>query len=136
MTIFHGKPKKKPSGGKLRKAREKRRYELGREPTLTRIGPTSRKVIRTTGGNSKVVLMKEDTANVYSPQEKVVKRVKIQTVRKNSADQHYVQRNIITKGTIILTEIGEAKVTSRPGQDGIVNAVLLEETPVSQEKQN
>ncbi len=133
MTIFHGKPKKKPSGGKLRSAREKRRYELGREPTLTKIGPVSRKVLRATGGNSKVVLMRGDVANVYSPPEKKTTSVKIQTVRKNTADQHYVQRNIMTKGTIILTELGEAKVTSRPGQDGVINAVLIQASQSSTE---
>jgi len=135
LTIFHGKPKKKPSGGKLRSAREKRRYELGREPTLTKIGPVSRKVIRTVGGNSKVVLMRGDVANVYSPTEKTTRSVKIQTVRKNTADQHYVQRNIMTRGTVILTELGEAKVTSRPGQDGVINAVLIEESKPEPESQ-
>ncbi|RLF79472.1 30S ribosomal protein S8e, partial [Thermococci archaeon] len=43
------------------------------------------------------------------------------------ANRQYVRRNIITKGAIIQTEIGKAIVTSRPGQDGVVNAVLIKE---------
>jgi small subunit ribosomal protein S8e len=35
--------------------------------------------------------------------------------------------NVITKGAIIETEKGLAKVVSRPGQDGVVNAVLIEQ---------
>ncbi|MCL5783549.1 MAG: 30S ribosomal protein S8e [Candidatus Thermoplasmatota archaeon] len=125
MTIFQGKSRKKFTGGKLKASRTKKRFELGREPTLTRIGPEARKVMRTMGGAKKAVLMRAESANVYVPGEKITKKVKIQTVKENPANPHYVQRNIMSKGTVILTELGEARITSRPGQDGIVNAVLL-----------
>lgn len=125
MTIFQGQGKKKPSGGKLRQSRSKRRYELGREPTLTRIGETSRKVQRGLGGNTKSILMLCSFANVYDPKSKSTKRSKIITVKANPANPHFVQRNILNRGTVISTEAGEARITSRPGQDGVVNAVLL-----------
>ena len=51
---------------------------------------------------------------------------KIVTVKENSSNPHFVTRNIITRGAVILTDAGLAKVQSRPGQDGVVNAVLLE----------
>ncbi|MCL4335941.1 MAG: 30S ribosomal protein S8e [Candidatus Thermoplasmatota archaeon] len=125
MTIFQGKSRKKFTGGKLKASRTKKRFELGREPTLTRIGPEARKVMRIMGGTKKAVLMRAESANVYVPGEKITKKVKIQTVKENPANPHHVQRNIMSKGTVILTELGEARITSRPGQDGIVNAVLL-----------
>lgn len=125
MTIFQGKGKKKPSGGKLVKSRSKRRYELGREPTLTRIGENSRKIIRGLGGNQKVTLMRGNEANVYNPKDKSTQKVKILTVKENPSNPHFVQRNIMNKGTIIMTDLGEARITSRPGQDGVINAVLL-----------
>ena len=53
--------------------------------------------------------------------------MKIISVVENPANRQYVRRNIVTKGAIVQTEIGKALVTSRPGQDGIVNAVLLKE---------
>ena len=46
-------------------------------------------------------------------------------VIENSANPNYVRQNIITKGSVIETEKGKAKVTSRPGQHGVVNAVLI-----------
>lgn len=125
MTIFQGSAHKKISGGKLKALRSKRRHELGREPTFTRIGPDTRKVLRGTGGNNKVVLMRASTANVFIPAEKTTKKLAIQTVKENPANQHYVQRNIMTRGTIIQTESGLARITSRPGRDGVINAVLL-----------
>jgi len=45
----------------------------------------------------------------------------------NTANKHYIRRNIMTKGTIVRTNLGLVRVTSRPGQDGVINAVLLEE---------
>ncbi len=51
----------------------------------------------------------------------------IQTVLENPSNPNYVQRNILTKGAIISTSKGKARITSRPGQDGIVNAVLIED---------
>jgi small subunit ribosomal protein S8e len=33
--------------------------------------------------------------------------------------------NVMTRGAIIETEDGMAKVTSRPSRDGMVNAVLI-----------
>jgi small subunit ribosomal protein S8e len=47
-------------------------------------------------------------------------------VLENSANRNYVQRNFLNKGAIVQTELGAARVTSRPGQDGVVNVVLLE----------
>jgi small subunit ribosomal protein S8e len=52
-------------------------------------------------------------------------RVEIQEVEKNPANLDYQRRKVITRGTIIKTPRGRAKVTSRPGQDGAVNAVLI-----------
>ena len=125
MTIYQGKSTKKFTGGKLRRNHSKRRYELGREPSFTKVGDTQRRSLRTMGGNRKLLLLKEQYANIYNPEDKTTKKLKILTVKENNADPHYVQRNIMNRGTIISTDEGNAKITSRPGQDGIINAVLI-----------
>ena len=51
----------------------------------------------------------------------------IDTVELNGANRNYVRRNIITKGAVVQTTLGKAKVTNRPGQDGSINAILLAE---------
>jgi small subunit ribosomal protein S8e len=126
MAIYHGRGRTKISGGKLKRNRHKKRFELGREPTLTVLGEVKRKKIRGMGGNIKTVLLSGNEANVTIPGEKVTKRLKILNVSENIADPHFAQRNIITKGAVIVTEAGKARVTSRPGQNGVVNAVLIE----------
>lgn len=66
-----------------------------------------------------------DEINVVDPATKTMKKVKIQTVKSNPSNPNYVQRNIMTKGATVMTELGEAVITSRCGQDGVVNAMLL-----------
>jgi small subunit ribosomal protein S8e len=126
MARWQGRSKRKPSGGRLRPIRKKRKFEIGREDQFTVIGPQTRKTIRVMGGNTKVQMFSVAKANVRDPKTGKVQQVDVQTVVENPADPNYVQRNIITKGAIIKTNIGKARVTSRPGQHGVMNAVLIE----------
>ncbi|WP_423792521.1 30S ribosomal protein S8e [Methanocaldococcus indicus] len=128
MSVWQGKSRRKPTGGLYRLARKKRKYEMGREPIETHISEDRKiKKVRTRGGNLKVKVVRTNYANVMDPETNTCKKVKILTVKENKANIHYVRRNVITKGAIIETEIGLARVTSRPGQDGTVNAVLIKE---------
>ena len=126
MARWQGRSVRKITGGRYRRFRKKRKYELGREQADTRIGEVRARVIRVRGGNVKVRLFETKYANVVDPSTGRARRVEIKKVVENRANPHYVRRNIITRGAVILTELGEARVTSRPGQDGSVNAVLLE----------
>jgi small subunit ribosomal protein S8e len=64
-------------------------------------------------------------ANVTDPKSGKTKKVKILDVEENPANIDFSRRKIITRGAVINTEAGKAKVTSRPGQSGIVNAILI-----------
>ncbi|MGQ9588085.1 MAG: 30S ribosomal protein S8e [Thermoplasmata archaeon] len=125
MAIWQGRPKRKPSGGRIRAARKKRKFEIGREKQFTHLGVGKVKMYRTKGGNQKARLLMADTANVVDPKTKTIRRVKILTVKSSPSNPNYVQRNIMTKGATVMTELGEAVITSRLGQDGVVNAILL-----------
>ena len=122
---WQGKFGRKPTGGKLIPARGKRKYEIGREQSDTTIAPTRTKKVETLGGNQKMRMLRADLVTVADPKTGNSKTVKIETVKENKANQHYTRRNILTKGAVIKTELGEAKITNRPGQDGVINAVLL-----------
>lgn len=124
--IFQGRSRRKPTGGLYRPHRKKRKYELGGEQIMTTIGNRKVKMVRMMGGSYKVKLFADKYANVYDPSQKKVLRTEIKGVVENPAHVHYVRHNVITKGAIILTELGKAKVTNRPSQEGIINAVLME----------
>ncbi|BFH73209.1 30S ribosomal protein S8e [Sulfurisphaera javensis] len=128
MGYFQGNDFRKITGGKKGKHRDKRKFELGSPPTETKL--SNEQVIekeRVMGGNEKIRIKYAAFANVYDPQEKVSKKTKIISVLQTPANREYARRGIIVKGTIIQTELGKAKVTSRPGQDGTINAVLIRE---------
>ena len=127
MAISQGKSTRKSTGGRYIANRGKRKSELGREPAYTRLDEKSLRKIRTRGGNEKLRLASENKINVVNPESNKAETVEIITVLENSADPNYVRRNIITKGAIVETSAGKAKVTSRPGQDGILNGVIITE---------
>jgi len=123
---WQGESIRKVTGGRRRPAQMKRRAEIGLAPADTHIGENRAKVLRVYGGNDKVRALRANLANVTNPKNGETKKVKIETVEKNTANPNYVRRNLLTKGAVIKTELGSARITSRPGQDGIINAILLE----------
>ena len=125
MALSQARPRRKQTGARYKDYRKKRQYELGREPSFTKLGKKRINTIRTMGANRKLRLLGADTANLFDPKSKSFKQAKIKTITDNPANRHFIRRNIMTKGSVIDTELGKARITSRPGQDGVVNAVLL-----------
>ncbi|MEM2282215.1 MAG: 30S ribosomal protein S8e [Candidatus Hadarchaeales archaeon] len=126
MSLWHGRSLKKPTGGRRRISRGKRRREMGRDFIPTHPGPTKRVVEKGKGGRRKIRLLSVEFANVSDSHGRT-RRAKILSVLENPANRDFVRTETITKGAIILTEVGKARVTSRPGQEPVLNAVLLEE---------
>jgi len=125
MAISQARAKRKPTGGRYISYRKKKQYELGREPSFTKLGKIKVNVIRGMGDNRKLRMLRADTVNLFDPKSKSFKQAKIKTITDNPANRHFIRRNIMTKGSVIDTELGKARITSRPGQDGIINAVLI-----------
>ena len=116
---------RKVTGGLLHKRAKKKRYQRGRDFVPTLIGTPKVKALRTRGDNTKSLALKVETANVAVSAGKFQK-TKIIAVKENKANSQFIRFNIITKGCTIETDLGLCKVTSRPGRDGSVDAVLLE----------
>ena len=121
----HARSTKKRTGGRRRTVRKKRKHEHGSAPTETQVGEQQLKVVETHGGNEKVRAVEADVASIAT--DDGVERATIEDVVENASNPNYVRRNIITKGAVIDTDAGRARVTSRPGQDGQVNAVRLKD---------
>ncbi len=126
MVIWHAKRKRKVSGSKYKKLRDKRKRELGRNPAHTKVDESQKVIkIRTHGSGEKLRALRTNVANVLDPKTKKYQKVEIKKVIENQANRHFARRGVITKGAIIETKIGKAKVTNRPGQNGTINAVLI-----------
>ncbi|MCE4614127.1 MAG: 30S ribosomal protein S8e [Desulfurococcales archaeon] len=129
MAVYHERDRKKPSGGKRRyNYKAKKRALSGRYfvPTiLASEEKEERKKLRVRGGGFKLRLNKAVYANVIDKKAGTAFRAKVLEVSETPANREYKRRNIITKGTVIETEKGLAVVVSRPGQEGVINAVLV-----------
>lgn len=120
----HGRSTRKRTGGRLRPMKKREKHQLGRGPTETQLGHKKFKTIDARGNSRKVRAIATNVASVAIDGE--VHSAAIEDVVENPANPNYVRRNIVTKGALIETSEGNARVTSRPGQDGQVNAVLEE----------
>lgn len=124
MAVWHRRSIRKKTGGRTRRLKKSRKYELGSEFAAPELGDKRIVKRRTRGGNQKQVTKRAEEVNVAT--EDGVKRLKIQSVEDNEANPNFVRRSLLTKGTVIQTADGKARITSRPGQDGVINAELLE----------
>ena len=117
MAIYHGNPEK---------PHKKRKHSMSRETTYTVIGDKKLKKIRTRGGNEKLRLAATKHSQVLLEGKYV--NCEILSVATNPANKEFTRRNVITKGALMRVKTPEgneitARVTSRPGQTGVVNAV-------------
>lgn len=126
MAISQFRSKRKSTGGRYKDLRKKRHSEKGSIPTHTKIGAVRKRVDRVRGSNTKSRLLMAEYANIFNPKTNKCVKAKILTATENPANPNYVRRNIINKGAVINTDKGKAKITSRPGQEGVINAVLIE----------
>lgn len=129
MGVYQWRDHKKPTGGKKNwYYKVKRKYATGRFFVPAVAGSEeSRKIVRVRGGNVKVRVRKTAYAIVSDPEKGRAVKARILRVLETPANREYARRQIIVKGAIIETTEGKAVVTSRPGQDGVVNAVLIKE---------
>jgi len=129
MPQWHGDlHKRKKTGGKKHVFRGKRAFEMGSDPAQTIVGERRISKRRGRGGKVKFAALSVNTANVTDPATGKSQKTEIQGVAKNPANVDYQRRGVITKGAILDTPLGQAIVTSRPGQHGVVNALLIQGT--------
>lgn len=116
---------RKLTGGRKVAMRGRRKYEIDRYPNEAVVGATQIVVRRVRGDNVKAAFKTAEFANIIDREAKKVTKSKILKVTKNPANRDYERRGVVSKGAVIETESGTATVVSRPGQDGVVNAILI-----------
>ncbi len=116
----------KITGGRRHPLRTRRKYEIDRYPNEPINGAQVTITRHVRGNNRKTALKSIDFVNLSTGDAKV-KKTKILKVLENTTNNDYKRRGIITKGAILEVQEGKCRVVSKPGQTGIVNAILLKE---------
>lgn len=126
MSITQRRSNRKLTGGKYKKYRKKKKMDFGSDFFPVKIDEEVKKSVNGLGKTKKQRILQTDKVNVFDASGKA-KVVKILDVEQNTANPHFVRMGIITKGAVVKTELGSAKIISRPGQHGVVNAVLIKD---------
>ncbi|MFI5421524.1 MAG: 30S ribosomal protein S8e [Nitrososphaerales archaeon] len=117
--------KRKLTGGRTKRFRSRRAFEKDGYAAETLLGAEEFYHRRTRGGSEKTSLKFADSANVHDSTSGKTQKSKISRVLENPANRDYERRGVISRGALLDTELGRARVTSRPAQDGVVNALLV-----------
>lgn len=125
MARSQERSRRKYTGKKYKHFNKKRKRDLERQPLHTVIGEEKKKKQRIMGGNSKLKLFATSFVNVTDSNTNKTSKSKIVSFDSNAASQDLNRRHVLTKGAIVETELGKVKITSRPGQHGVINGVLI-----------
>lgn len=115
---------RKISGGKYHSNRKKKLFEHRGQERHVILGETKRKFLRTTGGNSKTIILKENIINLSIKGK--TKRAEIKNVLETPQNKFFARQNRLMKGCIVDTSLGKAKITNRPSQEGCINGILIQ----------
>jgi small subunit ribosomal protein S8e len=128
MSYYQGNDTRLITGGTKGKHGGKKKHELGGPFAATTVTDKDFlvKKVRARGGQAKLKVVKASYVNVADGNGKTSK-LKILGVEKTPANVEYARRGIITKGAVVRTEAGLVKITSRPGQTGVVNGIVMKD---------
>lgn len=114
---------RKISGGKYHKRRKLKLHEKDSQERNPTLGETKRKTVRARGGIRKTFLLKSNVANIMVSGK--AQKAEIVNVEETPQNRFLARQNRLMKGAIIKTSLGIAKITNRPSQEGVVNAILI-----------
>src|SRR6476661_2538206 len=116
---------RKFTGGRIIPNRTRRKFEIDRYPNEAIVGPTQNISRRVRGNSIKIAFKTSEYANINDQDNKKTVKTKNFNVSKNPSNKDYERRGVITKGAVLETEIGLAKVLSRTGENCINNSFLI-----------
>ncbi|MBW0475717.1 hypothetical protein O181_015432 [Austropuccinia psidii MF-1] len=93
--------KRSASGAKRAQYRKKRKFELGRQPAMTKLGAKRIHTVRVRGGNLKYRALRLESGNFSWGSERVTRKTRVIAVVYNSTNNELVRTNTLVKGAII-----------------------------------
>ena len=117
--------KRKITGGKYKDSSKKKKHSLPGIERKVKLRETKYKTLKCRGKIMKNVLLSTDKVNLIDPKSKKAKKVLIKNVLETPSNRFLARQNILIKGAIIETELGKARITNRPSQEGSIQAVLI-----------
>eukprot|EP00922_Rhytidocystis_sp_ex-Travisia-forbesii_P020990 GHVS01030805.1.p1 GENE.GHVS01030805.1~~GHVS01030805.1.p1 ORF type:complete len:237 (+),score=45.77 GHVS01030805.1:92-712(+) len=96
--------KHRKTGGRMPVHQKKRKFELGRPPANTRMGPKRVRSVRCRGGNLKYRGLRLDSGNYSWGSENVARKTRILDVVYNASNNELVRTKTLVKNAIVLID--------------------------------
>jgi small subunit ribosomal protein S8e len=108
---------RKATGGKYKRPKKRKKTGRQNESRVVKLGDQKTKLLRGRGGTKKLVnVVKNGKAH----------KTEIKNVLETPSNTFLARQNVLVKGAVIETELGKAKITNRPSQEGFVQAVIVD----------
>ncbi len=117
---------RKLTGAKYKRPKKRKLTGRQSQARVVKLGDERTKLLKTRGGAKKLVSLTQKMANITSKTKKSSKKLEIKNVLETPSNRFLARQNILVKGAIIETELGKARITNRPSQEGNVQAVIIE----------
>ena len=115
---------RKITGGKYHRQKKKKLYEKISQERVVILGEVKSKQVRIMGGKIKTILLKTNQVNLLIKGK--MQKAEIKNIIETPQNRFLARQNRLLKSAIIETSLGKAKITNRPSQEGMVNAVLID----------
>ncbi|KAF8070573.1 ribosomal protein S8e/ribosomal biogenesis NSA2 [Lyophyllum atratum] len=93
--------KRSETGAQRAHYRKKRKFELGRQPASTKLGPKRVHTVRVRGGSLKHRALRLETGNFAWASENVTRKTRLISVVYNASNNELVRTNTLVKSAII-----------------------------------
>jgi len=115
---------RKASGGRYKRPKKRKLTGRQSQTRIVKLGERKIRTLKGRGGSRKTVSLQGNKVNLISKGK--AKKVAIKNVLETPSNTFLARQNVLVKGAIIETELGKAKITNRPSQEGHIQAVLLQ----------
>ena len=101
--------KHRKTGGRVNVHQKKRKYEMGRQPAMTKIGHKRVRIVRGRGGNMKFRALRLEVGNYAWGSENATRKVRIMDVVYNASKAELVRTKTLVKNTIVQVDAAPFK---------------------------
>ena len=127
--------KRRATGGRMPIHKKKRKFEMGRVPTMTKLAVGQKKIInvRCRGGNIKHRALRLDHGNFSWGSEAVAKKTRILDTVYNATNNELVRTKTLVKNTIVLIDANPFRQFYLKKYDVELNKKKIEESNKARE---
>lgn len=115
---------RKTTGGKYKRPNQAKLHSRKGKPRVVKLGEKKTKIVKGMGGKKRIISLSGNMVNVVVKGKS--QKVKIKNVLETPSNRFLARQNVLVKGALIETDAGKARITNRPSQEGIIQAIIVE----------